>query len=212
MDAEILRGRMPITIRKKLMKKIYDPGNPIIIAGYENKYVFFLIEGEAEASIQNNDGTVATVYLYKSNSIFGEVEPFYNDFKPVSITATKKCIVEALHQTDFLEWLKSDFEATKLLIRIISEKLIHNGQLIEEMSLLSVRKRALRCIAIYNHKGQLYKLTKKQLSIEANTPIRSVNRAIAECVKMGLISYENKQIHIKNLAVVMEHLPSILHF
>lgn len=57
MDAEILRGRMPITIRKKLMKKIYDPGNPIIIAGYENKYVFFLIEGEAEASIQNNDGT-----------------------------------------------------------------------------------------------------------------------------------------------------------
>ena len=39
MDAEILRGRMPITIRKKLMKKIYDPGNHIIIAGYENKYV-----------------------------------------------------------------------------------------------------------------------------------------------------------------------------
>src|SRR5699024_7076058 len=163
MDTEILRGRMPITIRKKLMKKIYDPGNPIIIAGYENKYVFFLIEGEAEASIQNNDGTVATVYLYKSNSIFGEVEPFYNDFKPVSITATKKCIVEALHQTDFLEWLKSDFEATKLLIRIISEKLIHNGQLIEEMSLLSVRKRVLRCIAIYNHKGQLHKLTNDNL-------------------------------------------------
>ena len=156
--------------------------------------------------------SVAAVYLYKSNSIFGEVEPFYNDFKPVSITATKKCIVEALYQTDFLEWLKSDFEATKLLIRIISEKLIHNGQLIEEMSLLSVRKRVLRCIAIYNHKGQLHKLTKKQLSIEANTPIRSVNRAIAECVKIGLISYENKQIHIKNLAVVMEHLPSILHF
>lgn len=86
MDTEILRGRMPITIRKKLMKKIYDPGNPIIIAGYENKYVFFLIEGEAEASIQNNDGTVAAVYLYKSNSIFGEVEPFYNDFKPVSLS------------------------------------------------------------------------------------------------------------------------------
>ena len=65
---------------QKANEKIYDPGNPIIIAGYENKYVFFLIEGEAEASIQNNDGTVAAVYLYKSNSIFGEVEPFYNDF------------------------------------------------------------------------------------------------------------------------------------
>ena len=62
-----------------------------------------------------------------------------------------------------LEWLKSDFEATKLLIRIISEKLIHNGQLIEEMSLLSVRKRVLRCIAIYNHKGQLHKLTNDNL-------------------------------------------------
>lgn len=131
MDVEMLHSRMPIAIRKKLMKKIYAPGNPIIMAGYENQYVFFLIEGEAEAFIQNNDGTVATVYLYKSNSIFGEVEPFYNDFKPVSITATKKCVVEALHQSDFLEWLKSDFEATKLLIRIISEKLIRNGQLIE---------------------------------------------------------------------------------
>lgn len=40
MDVEMLRSRMPIAIRKKLMEKIYAPGNPIIMAGYENKYVF----------------------------------------------------------------------------------------------------------------------------------------------------------------------------
>ena len=210
MEAKMLYSRMPDIIHKRLTRRYYDPGNPIIMAGQENNYVFFLVDGEAEASIQNSDGSFATVYLYKTNSIFGELEPFYSDFHPVSIIATKRCVTEALSQRDFLEWLENDFESTKLLIRIIAEKLVRNSHLISEVSLLSVRERVLRCIAISNYDNKLSTLTKQQLSIEANAPIRSVNRAVAECTKLGLITYKNKQFYIINPSVVMDYLPPML--
>lgn len=206
----MLYSRMPDIIHKRLTRRYYDPGNPIIMAGQENNYVFFLVDGEAEASIQNSDGSFAAVYLYKTNSIFGELEPFYSDFHPVSIIATKRCVTEALSQRDFLEWLENDFESTKLLIRIIAEKLVRNSHLISEVSLLSVRERVLRCIAISSYDNKLSTLTKQQLSIEANAPIRSVNRAVAECTKLGLITYKNKQFYIMNPSVVMDYLPPML--
>lgn len=66
MEAKMLYSRMPDIIHKRLTRRYYDPGNPIIMAGQENNYVFFLVDGEAEASIQNSDGSFATVYLYLS--------------------------------------------------------------------------------------------------------------------------------------------------
>ena len=210
MDVDMLRNRMPEKIRKRLRNQQYNPGDPIILAGYDNNYVFFLIEGEAEALIQSKEDVLTSVYSYRANSIVGELEPFYKSFKPVSIMATTICVAEILYKNDFLEWLQSDFEATKLLIRIIAQKLVDNGLLIEEMSHLSVKERVLRCIATYSYKGWLPSLTKKQLSIEANTPIRSVNRAIAELTKQNLVHYQNKQFHIANSAAVMEYLPNLL--
>lgn len=210
MDVDMLRNRMPEKIRKRLRKRQYNPGEPIILAGYDNNYVFFLIEGEAEATIQSKEDFLTSVYSYRASCIIGELEPFYNGPKPVSIMATTVCIAEILYKNDFLEWLQSDFEATKLIIRIIAQKLVANGLLIEEMSLLSVRERVLRCIASYSYKGELSSLTKMQISIVANTPIRSVNRAIAELTKQNLIYYQDKQFHIANLAAVMEYLPNLL--
>lgn len=210
MDVDLLRNRMPERMRKRLIKRQYSPGEPMIMAGDDNDYVFFLIEGEAEASIQSKEGFLTSVCLYRASSIIGEIEPFYHGLKPVSIMAATTCVVEVLYKNDFIEWLQNDFASTKLLIGIIAQKLVNNGLLIEEMSLLSVKERVLRCIASYHYKRALPSLTKKQLSVEANAPIRSVNRAIVECTKQDLIYYQNKQFYIKNFASVMKYLPDLI--
>ena len=201
---------MPEYISKRLIRRYYEVGSPIIMAGLENKYVYFLVEGNAEASIQNSNGSLATVYLYTPNSMFGEIEQFYDGNKPVSIISLTPCIIDVLYRDDFIEWLQNDFDAVKALIHIIAQKLVHNSELIEEMSFLSVRERILRCIAIYQHQNMLDQLTKKQLAIQANTPIRSVNRAIAECVQQGLFIYQDRHFHLLNQKAIMDYLPNSL--
>lgn len=200
---------MPPGIKEKLVRKHYSAGSPILLAGHDNSFVFFLLKGEAEAFIQNAEGTMTTVYVYKSNSIFGEIEPFYDELKPVSITANTSCTVDVLHKKDFIEWLRNDFDAVSALISIIAEKLVRNSLLIEELSLMNVRERVLRCIAVHYEQNRLHLLTKKQISLEANAPIRSINRAIAQCIKEELFCYENKKIHILNKEAVLNFLPHI---
>lgn len=205
-----LYSYMPDFIRSKLIKKQYSSGDPILLAGYDNHHVFFLRDGYAEAYIQNAQGTVATIYAYKPNSLFGEIEPFWDELKPVSITAITPCVVEILHHNHFIEWLKNDFKAVSILLSILANKLVSNSLLIEEISLMNVQERVLRRIAVYKYSNRLHSLTKHQLSLEANTPIRSVNRAIAKSARDGLFTYQNRQFKILNEQGVMMFLPEAL--
>lgn len=203
---------MPEKVKQKLVRKHYKAGSPLILSDYDNNYVFFLMHGYAEAYIQTPNGTMVYIYGYKQGNVFGEIEPFYTaDLRPVSIKAITDCSVDVLHRNDFLEWLKNDFNAVTVLIAIISEKLVNNGLLVEEVSLMSVRERVLRCVSIYYYRNELYTLTKKQIALEANTPIRSVNRAIIQCCEQGIFCYKNKHIEVLNEKALSAYLPTYLH-
>jgi CRP-like cAMP-binding protein len=194
-------------IKKKLIRKKYNANSTILFAEEENNYVYFLIEGVAEAYIQSPQGAFATLHLYKEGSFFGEIEQFYDGRKPVEITALTDCVVEAMYRNDFLDWLHKDFEATKFIIKEISYKLIINAELIEAVLLMTVKERLLRCVAIHHYRKNLDKLTKDQLSKEVNAPIRSINRAIVECTKQGIICYKDKKISILDENIIHKHLP-----
>lgn len=199
---------MPDSIKKNLIEKHYSAGSPILLSDYENDYVFFLMSGYAEAYIQNAEGSIAYIFSYEQSSVFGEIEPFYEGaLKPVSIIAVTNCDVNILHKDYFLAWLKNDFNAVKILIQTISEKLVKNGLLIGEMSLMTVRERVLRCISIYHYRNMLPFLNKKQIALEANTPIRSVNRALMQCYEQGILCYKDKYIEILNEEALHTYLP-----
>ena len=191
----------------KLERRRYKKGDTILFAEKENKYFYFLTEGSAEAYVQTPQGSYANLYIYKAGSFFGEIEQFYEGSKPVEITAFTSCTVERLYKDDFLEWLERDFEATKFLIRELSHKLIINAKLVEEVLMLTVKERMLRSIAIHHHRNTLDKLSKKQLSKEVNTPIRSINRAISECTRDGIICFEDERIEVLNREKLLEHFP-----
>ena len=157
---------MPNDVKKKLQHNTFSPGEIILYAETENDYVHFLIDGMAEAYIPNSQGGFSTVHIYKPGSFFGEAEQFYTGRKPVEISAMTPCTVDKLHRNDFFDWMKKDFEVTKLIIKEIVHKLILNSEYIEEVAK------------------------------ETKSPVRSINRAIATCTKEGILCYKNRQIHI----------------
>lgn len=193
--------------KTKLIRKTYKKGKTILYAEEENNYVYFLLEGSAEAYVQSPQGNYANLYIYKAGSFFGEIEQFYDGNKPVEITAFTDCIVDVLHKSDFLNWLERDFEATKFLIKELSYKLVINAELVEEVLMLTVKERMLRSIAIHYHRNTLGELSKKQLSKEINTPIRSLNRAIAECAKDCVIRYSEGRIIVVSEKKLSDYFP-----
>lgn len=150
----------------------------------------------AEAYIPNSQGGFSTVHIYKPGSFFGEAEQFYTGRKPVEISAMTPCTVDKLHRNDFFDWMKKDFEVTKLIIKEIVHKLILNSEYIEEISQLTVKERFLRCIATHYQLNNIKSLTKEEVAKETKSPVRSINRAIAACTKEGILCYKNRQIHI----------------
>lgn len=188
-----LYDKIPDEFRQKIRRKRYSRGETIIFAERENNYVYFVIEGSAEACILGTKGTFSSVYMYTEGTFFGEVEQFYKGKKPVSIIALTECVIDVLYKDHFLEWLSKDFESTKVLIQEIAYKLIVDSDTIEELSSLTIKERVLRRIFIHNKNNTLSNLTKNQLSKEVNAPIRSVNRIIEDCMKQGILSYEKKK-------------------
>lgn len=198
---------IPKETKRKLTRKTYEPNATIVFAEKPNEYVYFIIAGIAEAYVPSEDGAFANIYTYKPGSFFGEVEQFYSGRKPVEISAITACMMDRLHKDDFLNWMSTDFEAVKFLIREIAHKLIANSERIEEILHLTVKERLLRCIALHHHRGRLNKITKAQISVEINAPTRSVNRALAECVQQNILEYNNSQIIVSNNKKIRKYLP-----
>lgn len=188
-----LYDKIPDEVRQKIKRKRFSKGETIIFPERENNYVYFVIEGIAEACIFGAKGTFSSVYMYTEGTFFGELEQFYKGRKPVSIIALTECVIDILYKDHFLEWLSKDFESTKVLIQEIAYKLIVDSDTIEELSSLTIKERVLRRFFIHNKNNTLSNLTKSQLSKEVNAPIRSVNRIIEDCMKQGILSYEKKK-------------------
>lgn len=193
-----LLDMMSDEVKAKLHRKTFSKNETILFAENENDYVFFLFEGVAEAYIPSLQGIFSNIYIYEPGSFFGEAEQFYEGRKPVEISAITPCIVDMLHRDDFFDWMKNNFEVTKFIIKEISYKLILNGEYIEEVSLLTVKERLLRCISKHYYRGDINELTKEQIAKETKAPIRSINRAIVEYTKQEVLCYKNKQFHVLN--------------
>ena len=106
-----------------------------------------------------------------------------------------------------MNWLEDDFEATKFLIKELSYKLVINAELVEDVLSLTVKERLLRSIGIHSYRNTLESLTKDQLAKEINAPMRSLNRAIAKCVKEGILDYDDNRLIVLNETEVNVYLP-----
>ena len=104
--------------------------------------------------------------------------------------------------SDMLQMALCTQQRTKHIIHIMASKLVANSERIAEAQLLTVKERLLRCIATHLILGDINTLSKDQVVKEAGAPMRSINRAIAECSRQGILCYNHKQFKILNETAV----------
>lgn len=188
----------PEYIKNKFIYEKYHKGNSIVMPDEANDYLYILTKGKAEVYSQSYAGSYISLYLFESYSCFGEIEIFNNKFKTLGVIARTECETISVNKEDVIGWIKADINFTLYLIEQLSEKLIHRTNATAKLSLLTVKDRVLDSIYIHHKIGDLDRLTKEKLSCEVCVPIRSLNRAIAQCVDEGLIEIINKKIVIKS--------------
>jgi CRP-like cAMP-binding protein len=198
----------PEHIKNEFIYKQHNKGSSIVLPDEANDYLYILIKGRAEVYSQSYSGSYISLYLFESYSCFGEVEIFNNQFKTLGVIAKSDCETISINKNAVIEWIKADINFTLYLIEQLSEKLIHSTNTTAKLSLLTVKDRVLDSIYIHYKIGDLDRMTKEKLSYEVCVPMRSLNRAIAQCIDEGLIDIINKKIIVKS----KENLEKNLNF
>ncbi len=208
MDLKDIVVAAPEHIKNEFIYKQHNKGSSIVLPDEANDYLYILIKGRAEVYSQSYSGSYISLYLFESYSCFGEVEIFNNQFKTLGVIAKSDCETISINKNAVIEWIKADINFTLYLIEQLSEKLIHSTNTTAKLSLLTVKDRVLDSIYIHYKIGDLDRMTKEKLSYEVCVPMRSLNRAIAQCIDEGLIDIINKKIIVKS----KENLEKNLNF
>ena len=77
-------------------KRSFAQGEILLLAGYENREIGILLEGQIEAVKTTADGTSVSITHMGPGGIFGDVLSGSSTPSPVTVTATAPCIVLAL--------------------------------------------------------------------------------------------------------------------
>ena len=178
------------------VEKNYQNGDYIIEPTEENHFLYILVAGRAGVYNECADGESVLLYEYRAVDFFGEFEIFTDIRTPMTVKAKSDCSVYMVERSEVLKWLQLDFEFTLFFLNRICMKTLDLSYEHIRVSKLSIRERYVYSIKSHFDRGDLPQLTKERLVEEVKTPIRSLNRIIAEC--SDFITFEHREFKISN--------------
>lgn len=210
MNFKDIVNNAPAHIKTEFIYRRHEKGSLIIHPHEQNHHLYILTTGIAEVYRQGYTGTMVSLYIYDSYSCFGEIEIFNEKIKTLGVIAQQNCETIAIHKTKVYEWMKIDFNFNLYIIKQLASKLILSSDTVAQLSLLTVKDRILLSIRNHYKIDDLEHLTKQTLSSEVCTPIRSLNRSIAQCIDEGLINYKDKKFSVTSIYKIEEYLRNFL--
>ena len=89
-----------------------------------------------------------------------------------------------------------DYRFSECLLRQMALKIAENSDHYIQSASMDLKSRVLHCLYRHKQLGSLGVLTKEQLMNEVCTPLRSLNRILAQCRDEGLVKYEAHRFYI----------------
>lgn len=179
--------RMPEDLRDGLHRRTFCKGEPVLLAGEENRCIYMVERGTAMAWVADESGATALVDRYGEGDLFGELEIFCEGLKTIEVVAASDCTVLQLDRDDLLAWMERDFALTTALIRHLAQQMRRYAANATQLQLLRVKERVRACLQSWREMGRRGPLDKQALAAQVKAPMRSVNRALAALAKEGLV-------------------------
>ena len=199
----------PEDVKTTFVSKTYPKGSHILLPEDTNTSLYLMIKGLAEVYQYAINGMLISIYEYRENSCFGEVELFCKARSAFGVLAVEECHVIKVKEDGVRRWLESDPQFCEFLLQQMAQKIGDNCDAYLRLSTLTLYERVLTCILHHERMGTLMKLTKEHLATEVCAPLRSVNRVLAKCKEEGLIDYKKHHFHVMDLKQLEDRVESL---
>ena len=185
----------------------YEGGEVITDYLDQSHDVFFIVEGEARASIYSADGKAVTFSDLKPGSYFGEIAAIDGAPRSASIEARSRCSIASMARSAFLDVLKSEPQLALNLLRHFAEMIRTLTTRIYEFSALDVANRTraelLRLALLAPRQGKSASIspvpTHAEIASRISTHREAVTRELNALSKLGLVERRGGALVVKDL-------------
>lgn len=210
MSDKTFLDRLPAEDRAALLSLLtvrdYERGANVILESDENTEIFFVLEGNARASIFSEEGRVVAYRDMGPGAIFGEIAAIDGQPRSANVVASEKLVVGRLPTSAFHELIETNSRFTWALLRHLVAQSRDLTRRVFEFSTMLVRDRLIHellRLAGSEEDGERAELrpapTHFELAARISTHREAVSREMAKLSKRGLVSKQSGALILHDL-------------
>ncbi len=184
----------------------YSPGEIIIFAGDPDPSAYFIIEGRVWVYRLASSGRQQVLTRLGPGKAFNTVPPFQpGGVNHATVEALTDVTVYAIAGDDFRRLVETSGEFALAIVEDFARRLDHLTDLVEDLSLRSVRGRLARFLLERGETGSITRRwTQEEMAAQLGTVRDVVGRALRDFADDGLIRLDRQRILLLDRAALEE--------
>jgi CRP/FNR family cyclic AMP-dependent transcriptional regulator len=183
-------------VARRAVRRVYAPGEMIILEGEPCRAAFFLAQGHVRAYRLSPGGREQVLAQLGPGQTFNTVPPFQPDgVNHATVEALDEAMVYALAAGDFRRLVGEVPQLALALLQDFAGRLDHLTNLVEDLSLRTVRERLARFLLEHAQAGETtQQWTQDEIAAHLGTVRDMVGRALRAFADAGLVRMERQRI------------------
>ncbi len=178
----------------------YEAGQYVFHQMDDPQKLYIIIRGEVSIETHSLAGKVIKIKHLIDGDIFGEFALIDDGPRSANAVVMKPTEVAALNRSVFQNIMKSDIEFSQRLLRVLVNRLRHSNHQVESLVSQSLSQRTARLLCLLQaQKGDVIKVTQKQLSDRLFASREKVNEKLQVFEARGAILKTRGRVEIVNL-------------
>ena len=182
------------------IRRTYASGETIIVGGMPCQAAYFIGEGQVRIYRLSPGGREQVLARLGAGEGFNTVPPFQpKGVNHATAEAVSSVTVYAIRTEDFLGLMGECPGLARAVLRDFAARLDHLTNLVEDLSLRTVRGRMARFLLEYADAGEItQRWTQEEIAAELGTVREMVGRTLRAFADAGLVQMERQRIVLRD--------------
>lgn len=178
------------------IRRIYEEDEIIILEGAPPRAAYFISRGHARASRVSPEGREQVLVRLGPGQSFNTVPLFQPDgVNHATVQAVDRVTLYAVAREDLLRLVRHDATLAMALLRDFADRLDHLTDLVEDLSLRTVRGRLARFLLDQAEEGEVTATwTQAEIAARLGTVREMISRTLRTFADAGLIRMDHQRI------------------
>ena len=196
---------------KNYFIKSYNADDVLFIEEEDCEHLSIILDGKVELQKLDIHGNILIVSSFETGNSFGEALLFGDrHLYPMSLVAKESCVVMHIHKDYIFKLCLESETFLRELLRLFSNKALILSSKLKQVSMNSLREMIAHFLVTKYNQTQnpiiTTHMSKKEWSEKLGVRRPSLSRELMKMKEEGLIEYNRKEIHIKDIERLEEFI------